>query len=164
MNEERKGGLILKDILAEEWSQDVQFLLIGHGDSSHAYSDKVKNLGFINDELTIQIAYHAADIVLHPAPIDNLPNTVAESLSCGTPVIAFNVGGLPEMVIPGKTGWLVSSIKSNEMIKILKEILDSESLLKLRSTSREFAFEKFSSSQIEEEYNNFFYPAWLNHD
>ena len=115
-----------------------------------------KNLGFINDELTIQIAYHAADIVLHPAPIDNLPNTVAESLSCGTPVIAFNVGGLPEMVIPGKTGWLVSSIKSNEMIKILKEILDSESLLKLRSTSREFAFEKFSSSQIEEEYNNFF--------
>ena len=113
-------------------------------------------MGFINDELTIQIAYHAADIVLHPAPIDNLPNTVAESLSCGTPVIAFNVGGLPEMVIPGKTGWLVSSIKSNEMIKILKEILDSESLLKLRSTSREFAFEKFSSSQIEEEYNNFF--------
>ena len=52
-------------------------------------NENIKSIGFIEDEITIQIAYHAADILVHPAPIDNLPNTVAESISCGTPVLAF---------------------------------------------------------------------------
>ena len=100
----RKGGGILKSILESGVTDKAQILLIGEGTSIQ--NKNIKSLGFINDEITIQIAYHAADLLLHPAPVDNLPNTVAESISCGTPILAFKTGGVPEMVIPEKVvGW-----------------------------------------------------------
>ena len=74
LEEERKGGPILRDILTEEWGQDVEFILIGNGYTPAHNSRHVKCLGFVRDDLTLQIAYSAADILLHPAPIDNLPN------------------------------------------------------------------------------------------
>ena len=52
------------------------------------------------------------DLLFHPAPVDNLPNTVAEAMSCGTPVLALD-SGLPEMIIGGETGWLVNKIENS---------------------------------------------------
>ena len=125
LDEVRKGGLILNDILREQFDDKVEFLLIGRVNSSIISSDNVKCLGFINDEITTQIAYYAADILLHLAPIDNLPNTVAESISCGTPVLAFDTGGISEMVVPEKSGWLVKPICSKLLKTKLKSILEN---------------------------------------
>ena len=124
LDEGRKGGFILNDILREHWDDKVEFLLLGRVNSSIISSDNVKCFGYINDEVTTQIAYNAADILLHLAPIDNLPNTVAESISCGTPVLAFDTGGIAEMVVPGKSGWLVKPICSNSLTTKLKSILE----------------------------------------
>ena len=99
LNEEREGSQFIKDIIESDWNSDIQILILGGSTSHLNTSESIINLGFIKDEITIQMAYNAADLVVHPAPIDNLPNTVAESLSCGTPVLAFNTGGLAEMVI-----------------------------------------------------------------
>jgi glycosyltransferase involved in cell wall biosynthesis len=156
LKEERKGGMILNSILSEEWGSDAEFLLIGNGDSHHTYSENVKSLGFINDEISLQMAYHAADLVLHPAPVDNLPNTVAESLSCGTPVLAFDTGGLPEMVIPQKSGWLISPGDHAGMISTLRDVLNTRSYSDLRNSSRSIAFEKFQSSKIGKKYQDLF--------
>jgi glycosyltransferase involved in cell wall biosynthesis len=162
LSEERKGGQFIKDIIESDWSSDIQFLLLG-GSASHLNSsDNVINLGFIRDEITIQMAYNAADLVVHPAPIDNLPNTVAESLSCGTPVLAFDTGGLAEMVIPQRSGWLVPSGNQAEMIDTLKIILKTKSYSNLRSTSRSTAYEKFQSSKIGKEYKDLFI-SYLNY-
>lgn len=156
LKEERKGGMILNSILSEEWGSNAQFLLLGNGDSHHTYSENVKSLGFINDEISLQIAYNAADLVLHPAPVDNLPNTVAESLSCGTPVLAFDTGGLPEMVITKKSGWLVPCGDHAGMINTLRDVLDTKSYSDLRNSSRSTASEKFLSSKVGKEYQDLF--------
>lgn len=58
------------------------------------------NAGQIADELA------DADFYIHPSIIDNSPNTVCEAQLIGTPVIAANVGGIPQLVDDGKTGWL----------------------------------------------------------
>lgn len=156
LKEERKGGIILNSILSEEWGSDAEFLLIGNGDPHHTYSENVKSLGFIKDEISLQMAYHAADLVLHPAPVDNLPNTVAESLSCGTPVLAFDTGGLPEMVIPQKSGWLVPTSDHSAIISTLRDVLDTKSYSDLRNSSRNTAYEKFQQSKIGKEYKDLF--------
>jgi glycosyltransferase involved in cell wall biosynthesis len=56
-----------------------------------------------------------------PSLQDNLPNTVLESLACGTPVVAFNTGGLPDMAISGETGFLANM---NELNGALSDALD----------------------------------------
>lgn len=83
-------------------------------------NQKIKNMGYVTDDLLKSMIYNAADISVHPAPVDNHPTTVAESISSGTPVVAFSVGGLPELVIPGKTGWLVDELCPKAL---LQEIL-----------------------------------------
>ena len=156
LNEERKGGNFIKNIVGAEWSNKVEFFFLGNGSSSFRHNKNVKSLGFIRDDITIQLAYHAADLVLHPAPVDNLPNTVAESLSCGTPVMAFNTGGLPEMVVPDRSGWLVQSINSKNMLNKLKLVLESRGYSFLRDSTRRIAQDLFDEKHVEKQYEKHF--------
>ncbi len=64
-------------------------------------------LGSLGDDLSLAIAYGAADIFISASREDNLPNTILEAMSCGVPVVGFRVGGIPEAVIHGESGWLV---------------------------------------------------------
>jgi len=65
--------------------------------------------GFIKDKSDLALYYSAADVFLFPTLADNLPLTAIESMACGTPVIGFAVGGLPEIVDHDLNGWLVPS-------------------------------------------------------
>lgn len=69
-------------------------------------SDGIVELGHFSDERLMSIAYSAADAFVIPSLEDNLPNTVIESLLCGTPVIGFPVGGIVDMVKDGVNGFL----------------------------------------------------------
>ena len=150
LNEERKGGPILREILESDAKDQCQFLLIGEGNQFN--DPKIKSLGYVNDEITLRIAYHAADVLLHPAQVDNLPNTVAESMSCGTPVIAFNTGGLPEMVIPNKTGWLVEKLTVQLMTKEIHSIIKSKQANELRESTKETALKLFNEEKVADAY------------
>ncbi len=73
------------------------------------------SLGRLETDAEIREAYSAADIFLLPSLEDNLPNTVLESMSCGTPVISFQIGGVPDMVTDGVTGYLVKAFDIGQM-------------------------------------------------
>ena len=150
LNEERKGGQILKEILESDVKDHIQFMLIG--ESNGFNNPGVKSLGFVQDEITLRIAYHAADLLLHPALVDNLPNTVAESMSCGTPVLTFNTGGLPEMVVPDQSGWLVKEMNSHAMIKKLKSVAQSKQANELRQSTKEIALKLFNEDKVADDY------------
>jgi len=150
LNEERKGGPILKRILESEVQDHCQFMLIGEGNGLN--NPEVKDLGYVHDEITLRIAYHAADVLLHPAQVDNLPNTVAESMSCGTPVLAFHAGGLPEMVVPDKSGWLVEEVNSNAMIEKLVSVLQSKQANELKQSTKEIAHKLFNEIKVADDY------------
>jgi glycosyltransferase involved in cell wall biosynthesis len=66
----------------------------------------VRHLPYEPDPVNVARFYQAADIFLHPARVDNFPLTIMETMACGTPVIASAVGGIPEQIIHGKTGYL----------------------------------------------------------
>jgi len=64
-------------------------------------------LGYMANERLLPLVYSAADVFVIPSLYDNLPQTVLEAIACGTPVVGFAVGGIPDMVRPGVTGWVV---------------------------------------------------------
>ena len=153
LKEERKGGRIIKELINSFSWKNVQLLLVGSGfDKDDVEQENIKCLGIVKDEVTLQIAYNAADILFHPAPVDNLPNTVAEAMSCGIPVLAFQTGGLPEMIIDGETGWLVKKIESSSILKTLKEIISAPIGANFGKASRVQAKKLFDSQTIGKKY------------
>ncbi|HEX4719330.1 MAG TPA: glycosyltransferase [Thermoleophilaceae bacterium] len=68
--------------------------------------------------------YRAADLYLHAARADTFPNTVLESLACGTPVVATAVGGIPEQVDDGETGLLAPLGDAAALADAVERLLD----------------------------------------
>jgi glycosyltransferase involved in cell wall biosynthesis len=63
-------------------------------------------MGYLGDEYSTMIVYNAADVFIVPSLADNQPTTVQESLCCGTPVVGFDVGGIPDMINHKENGYL----------------------------------------------------------
>jgi glycosyltransferase involved in cell wall biosynthesis len=101
---------------------------------------KILDMGYIKDDRLKWMIYRAADITLHPAPVDNHPNTVCESIAAGTPVISFNIGGLPELVIEKKTGWIAKEINTNDFHKTtIRAFEDIKNGIRYETTCLEYA-------------------------
>jgi glycosyltransferase involved in cell wall biosynthesis len=145
--EERKGGAILVESLRSLVHRPLTLLTLGAGrlpievDGIH-----LRSLGYIDHERTKVLAYNAADLFVHPAPVDNLPNVVMESIACGTPVVGFRVGGIPEMVRTGQTGWLANEVCPEAFARAIESALaDLKNGLDLRPTCRRVAEAEYTS-------------------
>jgi glycosyltransferase involved in cell wall biosynthesis len=65
-----------------------------------------KYSGLLNDELTLALAYQAADIFICPSIEEAGPLMIPEAMLCGAPVVAFNTGGAPDLIETMKNGYL----------------------------------------------------------
>ncbi|NIV31319.1 MAG: glycosyltransferase, partial [Anaerolineae bacterium] len=105
----RKGLAYLYEALhSMQNTEDVLLLTVGSTEPSHQQLQRFEqlHLGHIADESRLNLAYNAADMYVLPTLADNQPLTVVESLASGTPVVAFDTGGIPEMVTHLHTGYL----------------------------------------------------------
>lgn len=101
--------------------------------------------------------YQAADVFVLPSMQDNLPNTVVESLACGTPVVAFNIGGVPEMVKHQQNGFLAAPDKWKNLGEGILYILDNHD--ELTSNAREFAVNNFSPEIVASRYTEIYHSV-----
>ncbi|TXE17130.1 glycosyltransferase [Psychroserpens burtonensis] len=134
----RKGYAYLKKALDMIKLDDVVLCAVG-GKTSELESEKSAiELGLIYDERLMSIVYSAADVFVIPSLMDNLPNTVLESLMCGTPVIGFSVGGIPDMIEHNINGLLVDNISSQSLVKTIKQFfatIDNFNRSSIRTTA-----------------------------
>ncbi len=72
--------------------------------------------------------YQAADVYVHAARADNFPLTVLEALACGIPVVATGVGGIPEQVVDGSSGFVVPPSDAEAMERAIDALLSDEGL------------------------------------
>ena len=105
----------------------------------------VVSLGRLGTDEEIRNAYSAADIFLLPSLEDNLPNTILESMSCGTPVVAFHVGGVPDMVADGVNGLLVKAYDTQKMGEAIVSLMaDPDKRLSMGKACRERAIRDYA--------------------
>lgn len=103
----RKGADILMAALEILRRNNIGVVLWGNCKGMNVpESVELFTAGYVKDEKHQALLYSACDLFVCPSRIDNLPNTILESMACETPVVASNIGGIPDMVRPGHTGWL----------------------------------------------------------
>ena len=108
--ERRKGLWLLAEALKCLGDVENLFLLsVGQGKPEVNGPIRHLHLGPV-EYRRLSLVYSAADLFVIPSLEDNLPNTVLESMACGTPVIGFAVGGIPDMIRHERTGLLVPSL------------------------------------------------------
>ena len=111
---------------------DIFFLTLG-GVESKKIADNFIQIGYILDESMLAKYYAASDLFIYPSLTDNCPLSVLESLSCGTPVISFKTGGIPELIKHMDTGYLSEYKDIDDFVKGTKVYLNNEELLQSAS-------------------------------
>ncbi len=144
LSERRKGGSILIQCL-EGLSEPVTLLTLGKNELFRTGSQvTVRRMGFSDNENKTALLYNASSFLVHPSLADNLPNVVVESIACGTPVVAFRTGGVPEIVRPGITGFLADEISADAFRATLQSAIHSST--DLGSSCRNVAVNEYSDS------------------
>lgn len=163
--EKRKGfqymkeALILLDTKFPGLKEKAELLVFGKVNEIEfkEIPFKTNSLGRLNGENNIALAYNAADLFVAPSLQDNLPNTVLESLSCGLPVAAFNIGGMPDMIDHKKNGFLAENISSEELSNAIYWILENEERrADLGKNARRKVMNNFTKEIVSEKYKNLY--------
>lgn len=163
--EKRKGFEYLKEALIILHKQnptlaaEIDLLVMGKAQES-AFEDlpyPVKYLGRLSDPQSIAEAYNAADLYLMPSLEDNLPNTILETLACGTPVVAFETGGIPEMVTHEQQGFIAPKKDSKQLAHGIEWCLsDPEREKRIAEAARQKALDHYSYPIIAKLYTDLY--------
>jgi glycosyltransferase involved in cell wall biosynthesis len=163
----RKGLAYLVEALQRlQDREEIVLLTVGSsGDTRQQFSHYEQiHLGQISDESKLNLAYNAADLYVLPTLADNQPLTVLESLASGTPVVCFDVGGLPEMVRHMETGYLARTQDVPDLAAGIRTILDDGALrAHMRSNCRAFAVARYDLEEQARRYVELYEHAILTH-
>jgi glycosyltransferase involved in cell wall biosynthesis len=138
----------------EHQESDIEIIIFGQAQVSDFESlpFKVNMLGRLSDLETIAKAYSAASVFVIPSLEENLPNTIMESMACGTPVVGFDVGGIPEMIEHQTTGYLSKYKSAEDLANGIYWTLYQSDYQSLCENSRKKILENYSEEVVVERY------------
>ncbi len=148
----RKGFALLTEALnGIEDVPDLRLLSLGYNDPSLLKDPPIvesiphQHFDFLDDDLLLSSIYSAADLFVIPSLQENLPQTALEAMSCGTPVVGFDVGGIPDLVRPGVTGELAPVGDAGALGAAIRKMLkDPEKLMELSANCRRVVIEEYA--------------------
>lgn len=131
-------------------SNRIELLIFGNKDTSGIpeFPFKTTFLGTINNDAHLAKCYSAADAFVTPSLEDNLPNTVMESLSCATPVVAFKTGGIPDMVTHLVNGYLADYESAEDLATGMEWLYHEDSADEIQKQARLTVLTHFAEQVI----------------
>lgn len=109
----RVGAIIQAFVAASGDHPDVDLVIVGDGPdrqdlvaASQGAPGRVRFAGWIGEPEVLAQVYNAAECLVLASRSEGFPTVVGEAMACGTPVLASRVGGVAELVVPERTGWL----------------------------------------------------------
>lgn len=154
-----KGVKYLLEALSKLESENVELLIMGGvSDVSILSGLKIPYhlLGWLNSLQEISIAYSLANVLVVPSILENFPNVIVESFACGVPVVAFNIGGIPEQVIHKKTGWLAAEKDADDLLEGIIWVLDNADKVNMRQYCLDYFNNECSYSMIAKNHQGIF--------
>jgi glycosyltransferase involved in cell wall biosynthesis len=159
---QRKGYVLLLEALDRlQVSEPIVLLTIGTPESRELLGRfQSRELGRLDDEGLLGLAYSAADVYVLPTLADNQPLVLIESLACGTPIVSFNVGGVPEMVRHMEVGFLARERDVDHLAHGISVLLgDDELRFRMRERCRQIAVAEYGLDLQTERYISLYQRA-----
>jgi glycosyltransferase involved in cell wall biosynthesis len=161
--DKRKGFHLLQPALKElsqsAWGSQIELVVFGQSEPSNPPDLGLKThyVGNFGDDYSLALLYSAADVFVAPSVQDNLPNTVMESLACGTICIAFGIGGLSDMIEHQYNGYLAKAFDVKDLVNgIIWLLADRERAKELSENARTKAIAEFSLNVLADHYHQLF--------
>lgn len=164
---ERKGfDLLVEALNLIEDKKNIMLCTFGSGFDLKLLTKGeflIKNFGKINNLDLQRLIYSVADFFIIPSRQEAFGQTALESLACGTPVIGFNTGGIPDIIEDEVNGLLVKKITAEDLkTKITRLIDDNELLSNLTKASRNSVLTKFSQEKQVKAFVNLYSEQFNN--
>jgi glycosyltransferase involved in cell wall biosynthesis len=167
LSDPRKGFIYSIEAL-KKWNKKFHLVLVGY------ISDDIKNAiemfnytvtGYIDSDDLLVTWYSIADIFLFTSLADNFPNVILEHMSCKTPVIAFNTGGVGEMIDHDINGWLCRQKDIDGLIEGIDKVYNNKKILNSWSvTAREKVISSFSNELFIERHITLYHSMIKTHE
>lgn len=157
-----KGGNLLKDSLAElikHGYADCKLVLCGNNKPipKEFFHSECIDLGRVDDDNEKKYLYSAADVTVIPSHSENLPYVVMESMACGTPCVAFSVGGIPDIIDHQVNGYLAEPHDVKDFASGIAWVLsDTMRYRNLSYSAREKIIEHFCYIKVAKRYSDLY--------
>lgn len=144
---------ITREVIKEY--SNVKVLILGDGKLRESLQQQITALGLENH--VVLLGYRSdvlsilsnADVFTLPSRIEGLPGVILEAFYCEVPVVAYNVGGISEVVRNDETGWLIDKDNEKEFIAAVKEVLtDTSKTSRLKKNAYQFVTKEFMNDSI----------------
>jgi len=158
--DERKGFSFVPKTINLLKNHNIDLVLLGDfnpSDTRDLVHIPVHLKGVLHDEETLALLYSAADVILLPSIQENLANICLESLACGTPVVAFDIGGNSDMISHKNNGYLAQPFDAHDMAHGIEWVLECDERWEYIShEARKTAEQKFDAKIIAYQYQQLF--------
>lgn len=146
-----KGGEFLKKLFKENINKDWLWMVVGG--NRNLKLGNYWELKYIADEEIKAKYFAAADVFVYPTLADNCPLVVLEAMSCGVPVVTFEVGGLPELVVHNETGYVAKYKDYTDLRNGLTQLLsDKHAREKMGQNARWVVEKKYTLKKMVDSY------------
>lgn len=158
-SDKRKGNQhlvpALQKLVSQGWADDLELVVVGasHPGKMPDLGVKVHFMGRLHDEISQVLLYSAVDATIAPSEQENLSNTVMESLACGTPVVAFDIGGMPDLIEHQASGYLAIPFEHEDLARGIAWVLENDVRHKqLAMCARASVEQKYALGTVVERY------------
>jgi glycosyltransferase involved in cell wall biosynthesis len=142
----REDVLLVQFMLKTLFERGFKGLALGSTPTvDGVFGMKTHYLGRLHEEVSLALLYSAANLFVAPSIQENLSNTVMEALACGTPCIAFDIGGMPDMIEHRRNGYLARPFDAADLAEGIRWILEDDQRRKeLSSRARQKVLDEFA--------------------
>lgn len=137
-------------------NEDSNVCLVVFGSQSEELSALVDvpvlNVGYIRSKEKMIQLYNAVDLFLIPSLEDNLPNTIMESMACGTPCVGFKTGGIPEMIDHKQNGYIAEYQDAEDLARGIRYVLEEADYEQISHNARQKVEQCYAESVVATRY------------